>query len=825
MLETLWRDIRHGALMLVRNPGFAAVAMLSIAVGVGANAAMFSVADGLVLRPLPVASPGRILSIMATSTGTGFRNPNLSAAEYVDVRDRSRSFDGVVAYTLAPASFAVSREQTAQRKVGMAVSGNLFDAMGVRPAYGRAFRADEDQAGRPVPVVVLDHDEWVRSFGSNPGVVGSNIRIGGMDFTVIGVAPRGFTSIDHDVHPAFYVPLAAWTSVLPGLPLDVHTSREGPARLLAVKARLKPGLTVEQARADVSQIAANLRQAYPDTDQDRGFIARTELDALTYARSDAPMVMMLMAVALAVLIVACANVGGLLISRAPARARDIAMRLAIGAGRAQVVRRLMVEGLLMAVGGAIAGLGLAYAAIGVFQRLEFPTDVPLKLTFALDLRAFTVGAAAALACALLASLIPAWMASRTDLVQVFKGDGSSRLPRQWGRQVLVGGQIAVALVLLTVGIFLYRAFAFELDRGPGFRTDHLLMAVFEPGLARYDGDRAGRFYRQVKERMLALPGVRSATWTSAVPMKPGNFEQTLVAPEGFQFAPGTQNVPVLWAQIDEHYFDTMAVPIVRGRAFRPTDQEGAPLVAIVNETMARRYWPGQDVVGKRVRLDSRDGAWAEIVGVARDSKNAFIAMDPLEMLFVPHLQHPNDGLTLLVHTAGASESVAGPIRDIVHSLDADMPVFGVRTMEDFYYWRATYIARLLSGSVAVMGAMGVTLAVVGLYGLVAYAASRRTREIGIRMAIGAQPRAVLRMVLGYGFVLSICGLVAGAAGSLAIGRLLPVVLNGLERAEGGVDGVTMLIVVPLLVSVTLLATYVPARRAARIDPLVALRQD
>jgi predicted permease len=811
--------------MLARNPGFTAVAMLSIAVGVGANAAMFSLADGLLLRPLPVSSPGRILTIMATSAGTGFRNPNLSPAEYLDIRDGSRSFDGVVAYSLVPTSFALTREQTAQRKVGMAVSGNLFDAMGVRPAYGRAFRAGEDQAGRPVPVAVLDHDEWVGTFGSNPAVIGSTIRLGGVDFTVIGVAPRGFTSIDHDVHPAFYVPLAAWTSVLPGLPSDVFTSREGPARLLVVKARLKPGLTVDQARADVAQIAVNLRQAYPGTNQDRGFIARTQLDALTYARSDAPMIVMLMALALAVLIVACANVGGLLISRAPARARELAMRLAIGASRAQVVRRLMIEGVLLAVGGAAAGLGFAYLAIGVFQRLEFPTDVPLKLTFALDLRSFAVGAAAAVACALLASLVPAWMASRTDLVKVFKGDGASRQSRLWGRQFLVAGQIAVALVLLTVGIFLYRAFAFELERGPGFRTDHLLMAVFEPGLARYDSARAGVFYRQVKERALALPGVRSATWTSAVPMKAGNFEMTLVAPEGFQFAPGTRNVPVLWAQIDEHYFDTMAVPIVRGRAFRNTDDAGAPRVAVVNETMARRYWPGQDVVGKRVRLDSRDGAWAEVVGVARDSKNAFIAMDPLEMLFVPHLQHPNDGLTLLVHTTGASESVAGPLRDIVHSLDPDMPVFGVRTMEDFYYWRATFIARLLSGSVAVMGAMGVGLAVVGLYGLVAYAASRRTREIGIRMAIGAQPRAVLRMVLGYGSVLSVCGLLAGAAGSLAIGRLLPVVLDGLDRADGGVDLVTMLIVVPLLVSVTLLATYLPARRAARLDPLVALRQE
>jgi predicted permease len=825
MLSNIIKDVRYGARTLVKNPGFAAVAMLSIAVGVGANAAMFSLADGLLLRPLPVSSPGQVLTVMATSAGTGFRNPNLSAAEYVDIRDRSRSFDGVVAYTLVATGYAVSREQTAQRKIGMAVSGNMFDAMGVRPAYGRAFRADEDQVGRPVSVVVLDYDEWVRSFGSNPAVVGSTMRIGGTDFSVIGVAPRGFTSIDHDVHPAFYVPLAAWGTVQTGLPSDVFTSRQATARRLVVKARLKPDLTVEQARADVSQIAASLRHAYSETDRDRSFIARTQWDALTFGRSDAPMIVMLLALALAVLIVACANVGGLLISRAPARARDIAMRLAIGAARTDIVRRLLIEGLLLAAGGAVVGFGLAYAAIGVFQRLEFPTDVPLNLTFALDLRALAVGATAAVACAVLASLIPAWLASRTDLIQVFKGDSSSRLSRLWGRQCLVGAQIAVALVLLTVGIFLYRAFAFELNRGPGFRTDHLLMAVFDPGLARYDSGQAQRFYREVKERTLALPGVRSATWTSSVPMKAGDFESTLVAPEGFQFAPGTQNVSVLSAQIDEHYSDTMAVPVVRGRAFRATDDATSPLVALVNETMARRYWPGQDVIGKRLRLDSRDGVFVEIVGVARDSKNAFIAMDPLEQLYLPYLQHSNEGLTLLVHTAGASESVAGPLRELVHSLEPDMPVFGVRTMEDFYYWRATFVSRLLSGSVAVMGAMGVTLAVVGLYGLVAYAASRRTREIGIRMAIGAQPRAVLRMVLGYGSVLSACGLAAGGAGSLAIGRLLPIALNGLERVEGGVDLVTMLIVLPLLVSVTLLAAYVPARRAARLDPLVALRQE
>jgi hypothetical protein len=277
--------------------------------------------------------------------------------------------------------------------------------------------------------------------------------------------------------------------------------------------------------------------------------------------------------------------------------------------------------------------------------------------------------------------------------------------------------------------------------------------------------------------------------------------------------------------VDEHYFDTLGVRLVSGRPIRSTDTADAPAVAIVNETMARRYWPEQDPLGKRVRLDRRDGMMVEIVGVAADSKNAFIAMDPLEMLYVPRLQHAMPQATLLVHTDGPPAAMAGPVRELVRSLDPDMPVFGVRTMEDFYYWRATYIARLIAGSVGVMGAMGVGLAIVGLYGVVAYAASRRTREIGIRMAIGAHPASVLRMVLRHGFTLTLCGLAIGAAGGVAAGTVLPSILSGLHRVESGVDIETLAIVVPMLVAVTMLATYLPARRAARIDPLIALRQD
>jgi len=826
MLDTFRRDLRHGARMLAKNPGFAALAMLSIAVGVGANAAMFSVADGLVLRPLPVAAPGRIVTVMATTAGT-LRNLNLSYPEYVDIRDQSRSFDAVVAYTVFATSYSIRREDTAQRKIGMFVSGNMLDAMGVRPHVGRGFRGDEDRAGQPVAVVVLDHDEWMRSFNSSPDVVGTTIRIGGVDLTVVGVAPRGFTGIDHDVHPSFYVPLAMWTTVLDSARPDDLVRRDGRARQMVVKARLKPGLTVEEARADVGQIAANLTRAYPDTNQGRGFTARTQLDALN-ARpggGDGPLVMMLMTLAFAVLLVACANVGVLLVSRAPARARDIAMRLAIGAGRPQVVRQLMTEGVLMAAGGAAIGLVLAFAAIGAFQRVEFPTDFPLKLTFALDARAFVVGAAAALACALLASLVPAWLASRTDLIQVFKSDGGSRIGRLWGRQALVGAQLAVALVLLTVSVTLYRGFAFELAQGPGFRTDHLLMVALQPGLARYDQAKSVEFYRELKERAQALPGVRLATVTSSVPMKVDTFQQTPMAPEGFQFPPGTENVPTLWVRVDEHYFETMGIPLVSGRPVRSTDTAETPAVAIVNETMARRYWPGQNVLGKRVRLDLRDRMMVEIVGVAADSTNAFIGLEPLEMMYVPRLQHPIPQGTLLLHTDGPAAAMAGPVRELVRSLDPDMPVFGVRTMEDFYYMRATYIARLIAGSVGVMGAMGVGLAVVGLYGVVAYTASRRTREIGIRMAIGAQPASVLRMVLRHGLTLTLCGLAVGAAGALAAGRLLPSVLSGLQRGEGGIDVAPLAIVVPILGAVTMLATYLPARRASRIDPLVALRQE
>jgi predicted permease len=814
--------------MLAKNPGFASIAILSIAVGVGANAAMFSVADGLVLRPLPVPSPSRVLTVLATSTGQAFRSGNLSYPEYLDVRDRSRSFDGLVAYTFVTTSFAHRPDEPAQRKVGTAVSGNLFDTMGVTPARGRGFRPDEDTVGGRHPVVVLDYEEWTQAFGADPGIIDSRIRINGVEFTVIGVAADGFTGIDHDVRPAFYVPMAMWTTVQAGLRADELARRDAGARSLVVKGRLKRGVSIEQARADLAQVGTNMARAYADTNRGRSFTARTQLDAFLSrpGAADGPIVFMLLTLAVAVLAIACANVGGLLVSRAPARARDMAMRLAVGAKRGRLVAQLITEGGLLGAGGAAVGLALAYGAIRAFQRLEFPTDFPLKLTFALDIRAFTVGLAAALASAVLASLVPAWLASRTDLATVFKvGETPTVRRRFWGRHLMVGGQIAVAMVLFTMSVLLYRGFAFELTQGPGFRTDHIVMMAFDPRLARYDEAATRQFYRQLTERTQALPGVVSASLSSTVPMKSDTMEMALIAPEGIQFAPGTTSIPTMWGRVDETYFDVLGIRVLRGRPFMATDIEGAPPVAIINEALARQYWPGLDPLGKRIRLERPDGIDVEIVGVAADSRNVFIGTDPAAFLYVPRDQQTSPRSTLLVHTTGPSLAMAGVLRDVVRDLDPNMPIFGVRTMEDFYYSRATYVARLVAGSVGAMGAMAVGLAVVGLYGLVSYATSRRTREFGIRMAIGAQPRAVLRMVLRHGLVLAGSGIGVGLVGSVAVNGVLPGTFSGLSRVERGVDLWTYALVVPVVVAVTLLATYVPARRAARVNPLVALRAE
>ena len=828
MLGTLWQDLKHGARMLRKNPGFSLVAMLSIAIGVGANAAMFSLADTLVLRPLTVPRASEFVTVTAVVPKSGFASPTsaaLSYPDYQDVRDQASSFSGLVAFRVVVVSYADRADQAAQRMFGMAVSGNLFDTLGVQPIYGRPIGVDDDRVIGRNPVVVLDNEMWRQQFAGDPGVVGRQVRLGGVEMTVVGVMPAGFTGPDQFVQPSFYVPFAIMPALTSSTNVVELTRRD--VHNIAVKGRLKPGVSVEQAAEEVALIGANLQRSYPEANRNQGLTARTEFDARVDARPQLAVAAVVpMTLAILVLLVACANVAGLLTSRAPVRAREIALRLAIGAGRLRLMRQLLVESLLIAVGGGAFGLLIASSVIAMFQGLQVPTDVPLKLSFELDDRVLIVGLIVATASALGSSLVPAWQSTRTDLVSHLRNQ-TVDLPRRsrlWGRNILVCGQIALSLVLATVAVFLFRSYQGEYGRGPGFRTDHMLLMSFEPDLAGYDDARADRFYDQLKERARSIPGVKSATFTSSVPFDGISIENTAVAPEGFQFPTGTESVRVRSARVDVDYFNTLAIGIVTGRPFRPTDTRNGPRVAVVNQTFASRYWPGQAPIGKRFRLIGDASApWVEIVGVAADTRYRTLAEGPTEFIYYPRAQNIVANATIMLLTEADPAALAAPLRGSVRAIDANMPVFGVRTMEDFYYASSATLSNLLIEMVGGKGVMGLALSVVGLYGLVAYSVNRRTREIGIRMAVGAQSATVLRMVMRHGLLLAGGGTLLGVLASAATGGLLRAAFPFPQVAR--VDIVTYALVVPTLLAITLLAAYIPARRAARIDPLRALRQD
>ncbi|HET9270697.1 MAG TPA: ADOP family duplicated permease, partial [Vicinamibacterales bacterium] len=775
---------------------------------------------GMVLRPLPVPRASEVVTINSTAPDDNGRPIGLSYLAYQDLRKTARSFDSMGAHRVLIASFALRREDQAESRLGFAVSGNIFDVLEVRPEVGRFFRPDEDQVPERDAVAVISHDTWTQAFNKDPGVVGRELRLNGVPFTVIGVAPASFTGLELVLPGAFYVPLNMIPKLSPPAQANVLDLRV--ARMLNVKARVRPGVPLAQARAEVRQIGQTWQLAYPADEQNRGLILRTHFEARQVERGfAATVVAMMLMMALVVLLVACANVAGLLTSRAPARAREIAVRLAMGAGRLRLVRQLLTEALLIATGGGLTGIALAYGVISLFQRRTLISDIGVKVDFHTDRRVIAVALAVSAVSALAAGLIPAFRSARAgDLSGTLRnGSETGTRGRLWGRHTLVAGQVALALALVTVGVFLYQTFSAELRRGPGFRTERLLLVDLDATFARYDGARAIQFYEQLKDRARAVAGVSSVALSSFIPLNQDYRDRAFLVPEGFQLPKGVENLTILASRVDEGYFDTMRVRLVAGRGFLATDTTDAPGVVIVNETMAAKYWPGQQAVGKRVRF--ADGTWRQVVGVAADTKYNTITETPLDFVYLAARQDPAIRTTLLVGVTGASASVAAPVREAVRSLDRDVPITGVWTMEEFYNGNAATLTTYLTGVVGGMGLVGLALAMVGLYGLVAYTVSRRTREIGIRMAIGAQPGSVLRMVMRQGAVLVAVGAAVGLGLTVAVSGALRGAFPSTHGANLGIYA----LVVPILLVVTLLAALLPALRAARIDPLAALRQD
>ena len=836
VIDELRQDLRHTWRMLARSPGFTAVAALSLALGIGTNSAMFSAADAALLRPLPVREPGAVVTVSAA--GPDDRGSGMSYPNYRDLRDQSRSFEGLVAYQRSTLkTFARSRQDVREMRMGMLVSDNFFDVLGIQPALGRLFTPQEGSAPGRDAIVVLGYTFWKNVLAGDTSMVNGVVWINGIDFTVVGVAPASFTGMDETI-PAFFVPIMMAerlsTRSEPGRGAGPEQGRRAArenlledrgARAFGVKGRLNPGVSRQGAQTELATLWKRLEQQYPDANRNRTMAVRSQLEERI--REEGPItaiaIAMMMALVAVVLIIACANVASLMLGRARGRSREIAIRLALGVSRIRLLRQLMTESLVLALIGCALGLGFAYGGLSLLQTTEAPTDLRVEIAAQLDHRVLIVSLLAAVVSAVLFGLAPAWQSVNTQLVPALKSaePGQTTRQRTIGRNVLVVAQVALSMALLVSTGILLDGFRKVLVLNPGFRTDHLMMMAVDTSLVRYTPVQTREFYRSLEDRARALPGVGSVALTSWVLLDRGG-DINAVIPEGYQLPRGQESVTVFSAVVDEHFFGTMHTGLVRGRAFTADDTDGSRRVVIVNEEFAKTYWPNQDPIGKRMRLNDSQSPWLEVVGLTKTGKYLFIGEAPTRFLYLPFAQNERTAMSLLVETtSGDPASLAAPLRDVVRDFDVNQPVVSVRTFSSFYEQRAIAIPLRILQTVGTMGLLGLTLALIGLYGLVAYSVARRTREIGIRMAIGASRLDVLRMVLGQGLMLAMAGILIGGIASVAVARLLTAALVGV----GTPNAATYVIVPLMLIGLTMAASYVPARRASLVDPLLALRDE
>ena len=821
-LTDFFDDARFALRSLRRTPGLTVFVVITLALGIGMTSATFSMVDGLIFRPYPVPHPGNVVSLVSTTHDSPF--DRFSSREYLDIRDKTNSYTGVVANAgMEAVGFSAEPGITPRIKGGMMVSGNYFQVLGVEPRPGRAFREDEDQVPGRNPVVVLGPDFWRHEFASDESVLGKTILLNGTKFTVIGVAPDSFPGMLTFGHPDFYMPLAMARVFSTNIQKNFFEDRDD--RELRVMARLKPGVTLEQARNELAVLAKNFEREYPNANRSRGAAVYTQFQARTIEDDNWKFGVIFVILALAVLLVACTNVAGLLLSRARSRTREIAIRLALGAGRTRLIRLLLTESMILATLGGLAGIAIGYGIIEWFRSKDsivFLTELPMAVPFHMDKRVLLSCVALSVLGALLCGLAPALQSTRVDLVNALKSadvdvPGRKRL---WGRNVLVVAQVSMSLMLLTASFLMARGFQHSLMEGTGFRKDHLLMTSFDPRLIQYNAAQTQQFYKLLAERMRETPGVQSEALTQNVPLGNDDFDGVAFVPDGFQMPPDRANFNSTMDTIDEGYFATMGIPILRGRAFLSSDTADSPRVAIVNEHFAKHYWPGGDAVGKHIHLDSSAGTPVEIVGVSQTIKNQNME-SPTDFVYMPLAQHPVARMALMLRSSGDPLQLVQPVKDVVRTLDLNLPMLQTRSYEDLFLNQAVRGPLIAIDLVGSMGLAGLLLAVAGLYGLMAYNVSRRTREIGIRIALGAASSNVLRLVLGKGLVLVGIGTVVG----LAMGFALEQLMNSMLFDSGGVDILAYAVVVPTMFLVTMLAAYLPARRATKIAPTQALRYE
>ncbi|HLJ27383.1 MAG TPA: ABC transporter permease [Candidatus Angelobacter sp.] len=827
-MKTLEQDLRYSVRQLLKSPGFTIAAILTLALGIGANTAIFSVVNGW-LRPLPVSNPEQLVVFAAQQKGDSLGIYYFSYPDLLDFRRQEQTFSNLFAYQVGLGGLSVDGNVKTDPFIFSYVTGNFFSALGLRPAAGRLLLPDEGEQPGAAPSVILGYSYWQKRFNADPGIVGKQVRVDGTLAVVLGVTPKGFRGVYSNLDLAGYLPLSMMTeqAVSAGSngSKDLWTDRNH--RNLTVLGRLDPGVSVARAQTLVNVIAQRLAQQYPQTNQGVTVALVPERLARPIPRmaSAIPFIVgLFLVLAGFVLLLACMNVANLLLVRATVRQREMAIRSAMGATRARLVRQMLTESIVLALLGGIAGVCLGAWASGFISTIRLGTSLPVLLDFSFDWRVFLYALAAALATGIFVGVWPAVRASRTTVSEALQEGGrsdSGGAGRHRVRSILVVAQVAGALMLLVVAARFVRSLEQAQHMYLGFDADHVLNVMLDPREVGYDETRTRNFYQELEHRVRAVPGVQSVSLAFSVPM--GNYNDgSQVYVEGRQLAQGEQPPLVFLNRVDQDYFQTTGIQLLHGRSFTDSDNSTAPLVAIINQAMANHFWPNDTSLGKRFSMKSATGPFVTVVGVAQDSKLFGYYSQPMPYFYLPFEQNYSPLRILQVRSSVSPESLIGPLQRQIEALDASMPISDLQTMREAMAGGNGFLVfRLAATLTAAMGLLGLVLATVGVYGVVSFAVSQRTREIGVRMALGASRRSILTTVLGQGVRLVIAGVVIGLLAAFALTRLMVNLLSGVSAT----DPLTFVPVTVAMILIALAACYAPARRALRIDPMVALRYE
>jgi len=812
-------DLRYALRRLVRSRGFTLAAALTIAIGVGANTAIFTLVNAVLLRPPPaVTEPERLVGVYTSD----FSGPPYGSSALPDIEEFGKQtdvFTGVMGFGPRPA--AIGADDNLERTAVEVVTDNYFQVLGIQPVVGRAFGAEQRTPGGE-PVAIISYSLWQRRFGGDAAVVGRPIRVNGRELTIIGVAPPKFVGSLRGPVAGVWVPTANGGVV--GMDPSDLASRGN--RGMLVYARLRPGVTIDEARSRMNVVARQLLAAYPQawrdvTRQGRRITLVPEAQTRVPPQIRGPALgfaALLMATVVLVLLVCCANVAGLLLARATGRLKEVGIRVSLGASRGRIVRQMLTESVLLAALGGLVGAAIAVWAGRTLMTLSLPIPVPVALDLTPDARVLAFTLVVTILTGIVFGLAPALRASRADVVTALKIDnpalqlGGRRFSLQGA---LVVGQVSLSLLLVVGALLFIRTLNAAASIDPGFRVDHMLMVDIAPRPGQEERGNSQQVALAVRDRVSAIPGVTAVSWANDIPLGLDASRRN-VRIEGYEPRVG-EDMEFHYTMVGPRYFETMEVPLVRGRGFTDADREGAPRVIVVNETFARRFWGDADPIGKRMSSGGPQGSWMEVIGLARDGKYLSLSESSRPYMYLPQLQEPS-GVTLLVRTTGEPRNLAAAVRSEVATVAPDWLTERVSTVEE-HVGTSLLPQRIAAGVLGAFGVVALLLAAVGLYGVVAFAVAQRTREIGIRVALGARSGEVLRLMLRQGLVLAGIGLAVGLPIAFAASRLL----SGFLLGGGAADPLAFVLAAAALTAVTLVASWIPARRATRVDPMVALR--